>query len=104
MKIQTLLYSILFLILTSCSAANISRLRKSNMELLELGMSKVQVSNILGTAYTIAEKKIEAKDTIEVLSYRNFPYDDELYLFRFKNNQLESWHREFTPTFKENKN
>ena len=52
------------------------------MNKIELGMSKKQVSDIPGKTYTIAEKYTEAKDEIEVISYRNFPQDDEFYLFK----------------------
>ena len=65
------------------------------MEKIQLNMSKSQVSDILGSSYTITEKRVEATDTIEVISYRNFPYEEEFYLFRFKNNKLEKWYREF---------
>lgn len=92
---------LLSVVLSSCSGARISAMRKSKMEQLELGMSKLQVVNILGSSYSIAEKEANAKDTIEVISYRNVPFDDEFYLFRFKNNKLEKWHREFQPIYKE---
>lgn len=84
-----------FFIIVSCSGYRISSMKKSNMEKIQLNMSKSQVSNILGSSYTITEKRVEATDTIEVISYRNFPYVDEFYLFRFKNNKLERWDREF---------
>ena len=64
------------------------------MNKLELGMSKQQVTEILGSNYTIAEKKIENGVQVEVLSYRDFYKDDEFYMFTFKNNTLEKWHRE----------
>jgi hypothetical protein len=67
------------------------------MNKLELGMSKVQVTNILGSAYTIAEKRIEDNNKIEVLSYRDFYKDDEFYMFVFKNDKLEKWYRELLP-------
>ncbi len=67
------------------------------MEALELGMSKEQVTEILGNAYTIAEKRMEDGVPVEILSYRNFPHDDEFYLFVFKNNELEEWYRELLP-------
>lgn len=75
-------------------------MKTPNMEKLELGMSKEQVSSILGTKYTIAKKEIDKQDTIEIISYRNFPYEDEVYLFKFRNNQLEKWEREFLPKYK----
>ncbi len=64
-------------------------------------MSKEQVSGVLGKSYTIAEKYMEAKDTIEVISYRNFPYDNEMYLFKFKNNKLEKWYRELEVQYRD---
>ncbi len=69
------------------------------MNKIELGMSKKQVSDIPGKTYTIAEKYTEAKDEIEVISYRNFPQDDEFYLFKFKNDKFERWFRELQPKY-----
>ncbi len=89
------------MVLSSCSGARIATMRQTKMEQLELGMSKLQVVNILGSSYSIAQKEANATDTIEVISYGNFPFDDEFYLFRFKNNKLEKWHREFQPAYKE---
>lgn len=93
--------TLLTILLSSCSGTRIATMRKSKMEQLELGMSKVQVVTILGPSYSIAQKEASDKDTIEVISYRNIPFDDEFYLFRFKNNKLEKWHREFQPIYKE---
>lgn len=92
---------LLTVVLSSCSGARIATMRQSKMEQLELGMSKLQVVNILGSSYSIAQKEANATDTIEVISYRNVPFDEEYYLFRFKNNKLEKWHREFQPIYKE---
>ncbi|MDF2478094.1 MAG: hypothetical protein K0S24_3577 [Sphingobacterium sp.] len=92
---------LLTVVLSSCSGARIATMRQSKMEQLELGMSKLQVVNILGSSYSIAQKEANAMDTIEVISYRNVPFDEEYYLFRFKNNKLEKWHREFQPIYKE---
>lgn len=71
------------------------------MERVQLGMHKRQVVKILGTAYTIAEKFVKERDTIEVLSYRNFPFGDEFYLFQFKNELLERWYKELQPCYDE---
>lgn len=87
--------------LSSCSGTRIATMRQSKMEQLELGMSKSQVITILGPSYSIAQKEASTQDTIEVISYRNVPFDEEFYLFRFKNNKLEKWHREFQPVYKE---
>lgn len=92
---------LLAVILSSCSGVRIAAMRQSKMEQLELGMSKSQVVNILGSSYSIAQKEIHMSDTIEVISYRNVPFDEEFYLFRFKNNKLEKWNREFQPIYKE---
>lgn len=67
------------------------------MNMLELGMSKVQLAKILGSGYTIAEKRIENDKQIEVLSYRNAYFTDEFYMFVFKNEKLEKWYRELSP-------
>jgi len=93
--------TLLTIFLSACSGTRIATMRKSKMEQLELGMSKSQVVTILGSSYSISQKEVSNKDTIEVISYRNIPFDDEFYLFRFKNNKLEKWHREFQPMYKE---
>lgn len=67
------------------------------MEKLALGMSKNEVTNILGLDYTIAEKRIEENNEITVLSYRNFYKQDEFYMFVFKNDKLEKWYRVLQP-------
>ncbi|WP_159431422.1 hypothetical protein [Wenyingzhuangia marina] len=55
-------------------------------------MSKEQVTDILGSDYTIAEKRFEGSNEIEVLSYRDHYENDEFYLFVFKNKKLEKWY------------
>jgi len=65
------------------------------MDKLELGMTKQQVTKILGSSYTIAEKRIEDDKQIEVLSYTNYNETDTFYMFVFKNDKLEKWYREF---------
>ncbi|SHM99129.1 hypothetical protein SAMN04488057_10591 [Cyclobacterium lianum] len=99
-----LFFALLFLmVLSSCSPHLFASLRSNNMSQLELGMSREQVTGILGDNYTIAEKRIEEGVPLEVLSYRNFPNNDEFYLFVFKNNELEEWYRELVPNFESRK-
>lgn len=92
-----LLFFLLMLVLTACSS--VVRMTSSNMNKLELGMSKKQVTSILGTEYTIAEKRIENGNQIEILSYRDFYKDDEFYLFLFVEGKLEKWYRELLPKY-----
>lgn len=92
MKTRICILFILVLITTACSS--LANMTSEKMNKLELGMSKQQVTEILGNNYTIAEKKIENGVQVEVLSYRDFYKDDEFYMFTFKNNTLEKWHRE----------
>lgn len=82
---------------SSCGSLLISNLTSSSMNKLELGMSKEQITKILGNAYTITEKKIENETEIEVLSYRNYTTNDEFYMFILKNGKLERWQRELIP-------
>ena len=76
----------------------------SKMDKLELGMSKEQVTGILGRQYTIAEKRFENGNQIEILSYRGYFYDNECYMFLFTNDKLEKWHREVLPKYETIKN
>lgn len=92
MKTRICILFIIGLITTACSS--VVNMTSEKMNKLELGMSKQQVTEILGSNYTIAEKKIENGVQVEVLSYRDFYKDDEFYMFIFKNNTLERWHRE----------
>jgi len=77
---------------TACFS--VVNMTSQNMNKLELGMSKEQVTDILGSNYTIAEKKMENGVLVEVLSYRDSYNNDEFYMFLFKNNTLEKWNRE----------
>lgn len=92
-----LLYVLTIIFLTSCSS--VVNLTSSKMNQLELGMSKEQVTNILGKGYTVSEKRIENGIQIEVLSYRDVLKDDEFYLFQFKNDKLKEWYRELLPRY-----
>ena len=84
-------------ILTGCGS--MVRITGSKMNELELGMSKKQVTDILGKEYTIAEKRKEGNNTVEVLSYRDFYNDDEFYMFLFVDDELEKWYRELLPKY-----
>ena len=89
-----------FLFLNSCVSTRFANLTSKKMNQLELGMSKEQVTQILGIGYTIAEKRIQDNNEIEVLSYRDFYNKDEFYLFLFKDQKLEKWYRELLPSDK----
>lgn len=95
--IKSSLFILMVFALTACSS--VARITSSNMNKLELGMSKRQVTLILGDDYTVAEKRIENGIEVEVLSYRNFPRDDEFYLFLFKGDKLEKWYRDLLPKY-----
>ncbi|MFN3997071.1 hypothetical protein [Algoriphagus sp.] len=101
---QILLAVILGTILYSCSPAVFSHMNGNKMDKLELGMSKQQLTAVLGRGYTIAEKRIEEGNLIEVLSYRNYPQEREIYLFVFANNSLQEWYREIVPVYEVREN
>lgn len=101
---QILVAVFLGAILSACSPTLLSQMSGNKMDKLELGMTKQQLTAILGRAYTIAEKRKEEGNLIEVLSYRNYPYDREIYLFVFANNELKEWYREIVPTYEVNEN
>lgn len=85
------------LILSSCANFQVAIMSSDKMNKLDLGMSKEQVTTILGNDYTIAEKRMELGKKVEVLSYRDYYKNDEFYLFVFKDNKLEKWYRELLP-------
>ncbi|MDO9634490.1 MAG: hypothetical protein Q7J05_05515 [Paludibacter sp.] len=92
-----ILFAFVILIFSSCATFSAAIMTSTDMNKLELGMSEEQVTKILGSAYTIAEKRIEENNKIEVLSYRDYYKDDEFYMFVFKNDKLEKWYRELLP-------
>lgn len=96
-KFNVIIFSTLVLMLSSCATFSVAHMTSTDMNKLELDMSKEQVTNILGSVYTIAEKRIEDNNKIEVLSYRDFYQNDEFYMFVFKNDKLEKWYRVLQP-------
>jgi uncharacterized protein YcfL len=96
-KSKIFVLSAFVLLLSSCAAFQAAIMTSSKMNKLELGMSKEEVTKILGSDYTIAEKRMEENNKIEVLSYRSYYKDDEFYMFVFRNNKLEKWYRELLP-------
>lgn len=94
---RLLLYILTLILMTACSS--VVSMSGTRMNDLELGMTKEEVTKILGDKYTIAEKRIERGFLVEILSYRDFYKDDEFYLFEFKDNRLEKWHREIVPQY-----
>jgi hypothetical protein len=97
MKRSKIIISAFLLLLSSCASFSVAFMTSSNMNHLELGMSKKQVTDILGSVYTIAEKRIEDNNKIEVLSYRDYYKNDEFYMFVLKNDKLEKWYRILQP-------
>ena len=97
-----ILAAFIIVMLSSCASLSVAHMTSTNMNKLELGMSKEQITQILGNDYTIAEKRIEDDKKIEVLSYREFQNNDEFYMFLFKNDKLEKWYREFKEKTKDN--
>lgn len=92
-----ILSAFVVLMLSSCSGFQVAIMSSDKMNKLELGMSKEQVTKILGNGYTIAEKRMELGKKVEVLSYRDYYKNDEFYMFVFKNDNLEKWYRELLP-------
>lgn len=101
---QILITVFLGAILSSCSPALLSQMSGNKMDKLELGMSKEQLTAILGRGYAISEKRMEEGNLIEVLSYRNYPQEREFYLFVFTNNELKEWYRELEPVYEVREN
>lgn len=97
MNIKNALILFVLMLFTSCASLMVARMSSINMNKLELGMSKEQITQILGIDYTIAEKRMDGDIKVEVLSYRDAYKTDEFYLFVFKNNKLERWYRELLP-------
>jgi len=96
-KINILSVLLMFLLASCISMSSIAYMTSAKMNKLELGMSKEQVTQVLGTDYKIAEKRLEDDIEIEVLSYRDRVANDEVYFFVFKNKKLEKWYQEIIP-------
>lgn len=96
------IYIFLFmaLLVSSCSFGIFPGFNNRNMNRLELGMSKEELVSHLGRNFTIAEKRMEGGKLIEVLSYRNYPHESELYKFIFINGRLEEWYQELIPVYR----
>lgn len=90
---------LLLAVFTACSPSMLSRMNSKSMSQLELGMSKQQLVEVLGNYYTISEKRMRGEDEVEVISYRNYPYEDEIYQFVFVNKSLSEWYRELVPSY-----
>lgn len=88
-----------FSLLTLSACSSLFRLTSANMDKLELGMSKEQIVNIIGTGYTIAEKRMENGNQIEVLAYKDYAGAKEIYMFVLKNNRLEEWYMKLLPQY-----
>ena len=80
------------LLLSSCAGMFLAG---SRMSQLKLGMTKEEVTGILGRGFTISERRIENGNEIMVLSYTS--NGREFFLFQFVNDALEGWHREIFP-------
>ena len=92
---------VIMLFFSSCIGTNYYlQMTPEKMELLELGMNKNEVTNILGKSYTISDKYAENGNDYTILSYRERIYDDEFFLFVFENDKLVRWYRELTPKVK----
>lgn len=83
----------------SCAYQGYTSMTGTKMNRLELGMSKRQVTAILGREYIISEKRMEEGVVTEVLTYRNYPYDNELYMFVFHDDALVEWYMEIMPRY-----
>lgn len=92
-KFHFLILTAFVLMLSACVSLSGTHMTSQEMNKLELGMSKENVTSILGAGYTIAEKRIEDNNKIEVLSYRDVYRSDEFYMFVFKNDKLEKWYQ-----------
>jgi len=92
---KSIFYFFIDLMLSACGS--VVEMTSSKMNRLELGMSKEEVTHILGNGYTIAEKRIEAGKQMEILSYRDFYKDEEFYMFVFEDNRLKEWYRDLLP-------
>lgn len=90
--VKHLIYLLTIIAMVSCSS--ITRITSVKMDQIELGMTKNQVTEILGSTYTIAEKRMEGNVSIEIVSYSDFYKDYEYYMFVFKDGKLEKWYRE----------
>lgn len=88
------------LLVSSCSYSIFPGFNSHNMNRLELGISKDEVIRQLGKNFTIAEKRMEGGKLIEVVSYRNYPHESELYKFVFINGRLEEWYQELVPVYR----
>lgn len=80
--------------MTSCGAIGFMSAEK--MEKLKLGMSRQEVTSILGSSYSVAENYKEGDHEIKVLAYQ---FKEQIYFFIFKDDKLQEWHRKIDPFY-----
>ena len=75
---------------TSCGATLSNALAAdSNIQKLELGMTKQEIVSIMGDTYKRLEVKQTSEGYRETLGYLDF--QDGIYRFRLLNNKLQEW-------------
>lgn len=82
-------------LLTACVSNYIAWNTNSNIKKIALGMSKEQVTKILGRDYLAASSsRDERGNQVDIIAYKSAAYEE--YRLRFVNNLLTEWNREFT--------
>lgn len=74
---------------------------ESNLQRIELGMTKQEVSSILGKNYTIMGSGRTPDGNIETWSYTDpniMESDNKKIIVNFLDGRLDEWHREYIPT------
>lgn len=78
---------------SSCGTMNLG----SKLKKVEIGMSKKEVINILGTGYDQVAARDTPDGTLEILRYYNATIDGTIpYTVSFLNGTLVEWYREPT--------
>lgn len=86
-------------LLYSCSPRTLGHMNVKSMDKVELGMSKLEVTKILGEKYRISGKMIENGIEVTQVSYRPLFDPDEVYYFTFEDDKLVKWEREIIPKY-----
>lgn len=83
---------LLILAFTSCGSSSLMQKSKA----IELGMSRKEVTDIMGNGYKILAARVTPEGNLETIRYN--PILEYSYVFSFLDNRLVEWFQEIPPT------
>lgn len=96
-KLFCSLIAICLLLLSACGSTKL----ESGLKQIELGMTKQEVSSILGKKYTIMGSGTTPDGNMETWCYTDpnlLESNNKKIIVNFLDGRLDEWHREYIPT------